>query len=74
MTTNKTTIEKLFDESPEDIQFLILSKIVYSQPEKLLEQIRTREKLKNGLLLKYPSIFKSIYCRKYVIFSSKKML
>lgn len=72
MTTNKTTIEKLFDEFPEDIQFLILSKIVYAQPQKLLEHIRTRESLKTGLLSKYPFIFKSIYCRKYVYSSAKK--
>ena len=52
MTTNKTTIKKLFDESPEDIQFLILSKIVYTQPKKLLEHIRTKEELKNGFLFK----------------------
>jgi hypothetical protein len=66
MTTNKTTIEKLFDEFPEDIQLLILSKIVYAQPQKLLEHIRTREALKTGFLSRYPYIFKSIYCRKYV--------
>ena len=72
MTTNKTTIEKLFDESPEDIQLLILSKIVYTQPEKLLKHIRTREELKNGFLSKYPYIFKSIYCRKYVYSPAKK--
>lgn len=72
MTTNKTTIKKLFDESPEDIQFLILSKIVYTQPKKLLEHIRTKEELKNGLLFMYSFIFKSIYCRKYVYSPAKK--
>lgn len=72
MTTNHTKIEKLFDESPEDIQLLILSKIVYTQPEKLLKHIRTREELKNGFLSKYPYIFKSIYCRKYVYSPAKK--
>ena len=67
-----TTIEKLFDESPEDIQLLILSKIVYAQPEKLLEHIRTREALRTGFLSRYPGIFKSIYCRKYVYSPTKK--
>jgi len=67
-----TTIEKLFDESPEDIQMLILSKIVYTQPEKLLEHIRTRESLRTGFLSRYPGIFKSIYCRKYVYSPTKK--
>jgi len=51
-----TTIEKLFDEFPEDIQLLILSKIVYAQPQKLLEHIRTREALKTGFLSRYPYI------------------
>ena len=67
-----TTIEKLFDESPEDIQLLILSKIVYAQPEKLLEDIRNREALRTGFLSRYTFIFKSIYCRKYVYSPSKK--
>ncbi len=67
-----TTIEKLFDESPEDIQMLILSKIVYAQPKKLLEAIRTRESLRTGLLFRYTFIFKSIYCRKYVYSPAKK--
>ena len=34
MTAIKTTIDKLFDEFPEDIQLLILNKIVYTQPKK----------------------------------------
>lgn len=67
-----TTIEKLFDEFPEDIQLLILSKIVYTQPEKLLEAIRIRESLRTGLLSRYTFVFKSIYCRKYVYSPSKK--
>ena len=67
-----TTIEKLFDEFPEDIQMLILSKIVYTQPEKLLEDIRTREALRTGLLSRYTFIFKTIYCRKYVYSLSNK--
>ena len=67
-----TTIEKLFDEFPEDIQLLILSKIVYTQPKKLLEDIRTREELRTGLLSTYTFIFKSIYCRKYVYSPTKK--
>ena len=67
-----TTIEKLFDESPEDIQMLILSKIVYTQPKKLLEDIRNREALRTGLLSRYTFIFKSIYCRKYVYSPTKK--
>jgi hypothetical protein len=67
-----TTIEKLFDEFPKDIQMLILSKIVYAQPEKLLEAIRIRESLRTGLLSKYPYSFKSIYCRKYVYSPAKK--
>ena len=61
-----TTIEKLFDESPEDIQMLILSKIVYAQPKKLLEHIRTRQELIAEVLSVYLCRFKIIYCRKYV--------
>mgnify|MGYP000232639310 FL=1 len=67
-----TTIEQLFDESPEDIQLLILSKIVYPQPKKLLEDIRNREALRTGLLSRYTFIFKIIYCRKYVYSPTKK--
>ena len=71
MTTTKTTIEQLFDESPEDIQLLILSKIVYPQPKKLLEAIRIRESLRTGVLAKCPYSFKYIYCRKYVYSPAK---
>ena len=74
LITTMTTIEKLFDESPKDIQMLILSKIVYAQPEKLLEAIRIRESLRTGLLSRYTFIFKSIYCRKYVYSPAKNPL
>jgi len=42
MTNQKSTIETLFNNAPEDIQNMIYTKIMYPQPKKLLQEIRTR--------------------------------
>jgi len=38
----KSTIENEFDKIPKDIQDMIYNKIVYPQPQKLLQEIKTR--------------------------------
>tara|TARA_B110000444_G_scaffold205034_1_gene198120 strand:+ start:103 stop:384 length:282 start_codon:yes stop_codon:yes gene_type:complete len=42
LTNEKSTIETVFDNVPEDIQDMIYSKIVYPQPKELLQEIHTR--------------------------------
>ena len=42
LTNEKSTIETVFDNVPEDIQDMIYSKIVYLQPKELLQEIHTR--------------------------------
>tara|TARA_B100001758_G_scaffold218132_1_gene205425 strand:- start:3589 stop:3858 length:270 start_codon:yes stop_codon:yes gene_type:complete len=42
LTKEKTTIETLFNNAPEDIQNMIYTKIMYPQPKELLQEIRTR--------------------------------
>tara|TARA_B100001758_G_scaffold218132_1_gene205424 strand:- start:3180 stop:3470 length:291 start_codon:yes stop_codon:yes gene_type:complete len=42
MTNQKSTIETVFDNAPEDIQNMIYTKIMYPQPKELLQEIRTR--------------------------------
>ena len=42
LTKEKTTIETVFDNAPEDIQDMIYTKIMYPQPKELLQEIRTR--------------------------------
>jgi len=68
--TNLINIEKIFDKMPQDIQELIYKKIVYTQPTKLLEQIRARVRMQN-FLIKYPAVFKSLYITKFYIPTKK---
>jgi len=42
LTNEKSTIETVFGNVPEDIQDMIYSKIVYLQPKELLQEIHTR--------------------------------
>lgn len=45
----KSTIETVFDNAPEDIQNMIYTKIIYPQPKELLQEIRIRGVLYNIL-------------------------
>ena len=42
LTNEKSTIETMFDNAPEDIQDMIYSKIMYPQPKELIQEIHTR--------------------------------
>lgn len=42
MTNQKSTIETVFDNAPKDIQDMIYTKIMYPQPEELLQEIHIR--------------------------------